>query len=178
MSRVSGWLIAAVAAVLVACDPAPTPSPTAPAAVSLAPIEVTSVGEVRQGTTSTDDLLIRVTEVENDSILPGTGAFELVLTDSAGGEDAVVFTGTPSVTAPGSLGATASLTRSNVLTVQIVYSDSFNIEQMTIGGLRLSASASAPVGALDLTIGGCTAAFAGCAASNVLASPGSVVAAS
>lgn len=169
-------VLAALAVVAIACDPEP-PTPT-PSPLSLAPIEVTGVGDLRQGTTSTDDLVIRLTELENDSILPGAGAFELVLADSAGGQDAVVFTGTPTITAPGSLGATARLTRRNVLTVEIVDSDSFNIEQVTIGGLRLSASASAPVGALTLTIGGCTASFAGCAASNVLASPGTVVSAS
>lgn len=177
MSRHSGFVLAVMGFAIAACNPAPTPSP-APLPLSLAPIEVTGVGDLRQGTTSPDDLLIRVTELENDSILPGAGAFELVLTDNVGGQDAVVFTGTPTITAPGSLGATATLTRSNVLTIQIVDSDSFNIEQLTISGLSLSAAASAPVGALSLTIRGCTASLAGCAASGVLASPGTVVAAS
>ncbi len=177
MYRLALFIYAAISLVLVACDPAPTPSVAPSAAVSLSPIEVTGVGEVRQGTTSTDDLVIRVTELANDSIPRGAGAFELVLADSAGGQDAVVFTGNPTITAPGSLGTTASLTGGNVLTVQIVDSDTFNVEQLTIEGLRLSASASAPAGALTLSIVGCTGSLAGCAAHDGLASPGTVVAA-
>jgi hypothetical protein len=86
-----------------------------------------------------------------------------------------VFTRAPELTAPGSLGVSATLTRSNVLTVQIVDSDTFNVEQVTIGGLAISAAASAPAGPLSLAIAACTGSLAGCAASDLLGSPGTVV---
>ncbi|MEX1168914.1 MAG: hypothetical protein WEE50_02105 [Chloroflexota bacterium] len=165
-------------ALVAACSPAPTPPPPTRVPVALAPIEVMGVGEFRQGTTSADDLVIRFTELENDAIPRGPGAFELVLTDSAGTLDAVSFRGTPTLAAPGSLGVTATLTRSNVLTVQIVDSDTLNIEPVTIEGLALSARVSASTGPLVLTIGGCSGSLAGCASSDVLASPGTVVAGS
>jgi hypothetical protein len=168
--------VAVVAVVaVVGCNSAPTPPPPTPVPIVFAPIEVTGIGEVRQGTASGDELVVRLTELEGDSLPAGPGAFELTLTDSAGGRDAVSFRGTPTLLGPGSLGATATLTRSNILTVQIVDTDTFNIEQLSIGGLRISAAATAPVGDLGLTIDACTRSLAGCAATNVLASPGSVV---
>lgn len=169
-------LVAAVAAV-AACTPTPTPPPSVPAQVALAPLEVTAVGELRQGTTSDAELVIRITELESASLPRGRGAFQLTLTDSAGAPDGVSFTGTSVVIAPGSLGATADLTSNDVLTIRVMDTDTFNVEQMTITGLRISASTTAPVGALTLTIGACSGSLAGCSANSMLSSPGTVVAA-
>ena len=175
VSPVVAFVATVAIAVVVGCAPTPTPPPTSAPPIALAPIEVTGVGEVRQGTTSGGELVVRLVELEGDSLPAGPGAFELTLTDNAGGRDAVSFSGTPTLSGPGSLGATAILTRSNVLTVQVVDTDTFNVEQLSIGGLRISAAATAPVGDLGLTIDACTGSLTGCAANNVLASPGSVV---
>ena len=118
-----------------------------------------------------------MTELEIDSLPGGAGAFQLTLSDSTGGKDAVSFVGTPTVTAPGSLGATATVTRSNVITIEIVDSDTINLEPLTIGGLRLRASGTAPVGALSLTIDACSGSLGGCSAMNVLPSPGTIASA-
>ena len=174
-SRLLVFALIAVVAFIAGCNPAPTPAPPS-AAIALEPIEVIGVGNVQPGATSEGPVVIRVTELEPASIPRGPGVFELVLTDSAGGADAVSFWGSPTVAAPGSLGATAVLTRNNVLTVEIVDSDTFNIEQLTIEGLQLRASESAPAGALRLRVGACSGSLAGCTADPVLPSPGTVAA--
>lgn len=161
----------AAGALIVGCSPAPTPPP-----IVFAPVEVVGVGDILQGTTSDDELVVRLTELAPDSLPRGAGAFELTLVDSAGTSDSASFMGTAKLTAPGSLGVTAELTRINVLTVEVVDTDPFNIEQMTIAGLRIGASPTAPVGPLTLTIDACSGSLAGCAATNALASPGAVVA--
>jgi hypothetical protein len=171
------FALIAVVTFIAGCNPAPTPPPPS-AAIALEPIEVIGVGDVRPGATSESTIVIRVTELETASIPRGPGTFELVLSDSGGGGDAVSFWGAPTVVAPGSLGVTAVVTRSNVLTVEIVDSDTFNIEQLTIEGLQLRASESAPAGALGLRVGACSGSLAGCTADPDLASPGSVVASS
>jgi hypothetical protein len=158
------------------CGPSPTPPPSSPPPIVFAPVEVLGVGDVLRGATSDDELVVRLTELEPDSLPRGAGAFELTLVDSAGSSDSVSFTGTATLTAPGSLGVTAVLTRNNVLTVEVVDTDPFNIEQVTIAGLRVSPSVTAPVGPLTLTIDACSGSLAGCAATNTLASPGVVVA--
>ena len=183
-SPLGGGLAAAIALVgavvgvptLAGCTPAPTPPPSVPVPVALAPIEVVAVGDVRQGATSDAELVIRITELESDSLPRGPGEFQLTLTDSAGSPDGVSFTGTSVVVAPGSLGATADLTSNDVLTIRVVDTDTFNVEQMTISGLRISASTTAPVGALALTIGACSGTLAGCGKDSVLPPPGTVVA--
>jgi hypothetical protein len=176
-SRPGPHLAAALAVVtlLAACTPAPTPRPATPPPVVFAPIEVIGIGDLAQGETSEESLVIRITEIEADSIPRGPGSFDLVLADSAGGTDEVVFTRAPELTAPGSLGVTARLSRSNVLTVEIVDSDTFNVEQVTIAGLAISAAASAPTGPLSLEIAACSGSLAGCAASDLLGSPATVV---
>jgi hypothetical protein len=172
--RTAALLFAAAIVLIAACSPKPTPPPPPP--VALAPIEVVGVGDLEQGATSDEALVIRVTELEADSIAVGPGSFDLVLADSAGGLDTVVFTETAELTAPGSLGVTARLVRGNVLTVEIVDSDTFNVEQVTIRGLALSAAASTPPGPLTLTVDGCAGSLAGCTANDLLGSPGTIVA--
>ena len=119
--------------------------------------------------------MIRGTEQDADSILGAAGSFDLVLADSTGGSDQVVFTGSPRLTAPGSLGVTATLTRGTVLTVEVVDSDTFNVEQVTIEGLALSAAALAPLGPLRLTIANCEGSVAGCARAELVGTPGTIV---
>lgn len=160
----------------VGCSNSPTPEPPTRPPVAFAPIEVTGVGEVALGSASGEDLVIRVTEAGPASIMAGPGSFQVTLTDHAGLSGSVSFVGTPTVSAPGSLGVTASLTRPNVLTVEIVDSDTVNIEQMTIEHLGIQASTTASLGAVNAIVSGCAGSLAGCTATNVLPSPASVVA--
>lgn len=173
-----GLLVCSVGLAGCADNPTPPtpPKPTRPP-VALAPVEVTGVGDVAQGGASEPDLVLQFTEISPASIAPGPGTFQVTLTDHLGLRETVSFTGTPSVSGPGSLGATATLTAGNVLTVGIVDSDTVNIEQMTITGLGISTAPTAALGSINAIIGPCAGSMAGCTATNVLASPGNVVAA-
>lgn len=166
-----------VIAVLAGCTSPPTPPPPTRPPVALAPVGVTEVGDVPRGGASKDVLVLTFTEAGAATIATGAGSFEVTLTDSAGYPDPVGFTGTPSIAAPGSLGATAKLIRSNVLMVEIVDSDTFNIESVTITGIGIKASPTAALGPINAVINGCVGSLAGCTATNVLTSPGAVVAA-
>ena len=162
---------------IVGCIDTPRPPPPTRPPVALGPVEVTGVGDVAQGGVSANTLVLRFIETSPVAIAAGSGSFQLTLTDHAGLPDTLGFTGTPSIEGPGSLGATAVLTKRSVLTVSIVDSDSFNIEAITITGLAISASPSAALGAINAVVSGCAGSLAGCTATNVLTSPGSVVAA-
>lgn len=161
---------------LAGCGEDTFPSLPTRTPVALGPVEVTSVGEVRLGGTSESPLVLRFTEVEPRAITSGAGSFQVTLTDHAGRPDTLRFDGTPSIEGPGSLGASATVTRGNVLTVSIVDSDSFNIESVAVGGLTIAALPAAAIGSINAVIGGCAGSLAGCTASNVLPSPGEVVA--
>ena len=65
----------------------------------------------------------------------------------------VTFSGTPVVSAPGSLGATATATVST-LTINFAGSDTLNIEQVSVSGLKITASANATAGAITATLTG------------------------
>ena len=87
----------------------------------------------------------------------------------------MTFSGTAAVSAPGSLGASASYV-GNLLTISWTNSDINNIESITITGLTIDATAGAAPGAIAATLGNATgnasvAAFqAGGTASGTLAS--------
>lgn len=162
---------------IVGCIDTPRPPPPTRPPVALGPVEVTGVGDVAQGGVSANALVLRFIETSPAAITAGSGSLQVTLTDHAGLPDTLGFTGTPSIEGPGSLGASATLSRSNVLTVSIVDSDTFNIEQMTITGLGIRASPTAALGSINAVISGCAGSLAGCTATNVLTSPGSVVAA-
>jgi hypothetical protein len=143
--------------------------------VAIGPVIVTGVGDVAQGATSANGLVLMFTELSPPAIGAGPGSLWVILTDQAGRAGNVTFTGTPSIAAPGSLGATATLSAPTVLTINIVDSDPLNIESMTITGLGISATSIAAVGPINASIAGCTGSLAGCTATSVLPSPGSIV---
>ncbi len=152
-------LLASLAAVVVA-----------PAA-AFADTSVTSAGSVPAGGTSAGT----ATFVFNDDstfVTGGSGGFchvlgsatsgtlTVTLTDSAA-QSTISFVGTPVVTAPSSLGASAAISTSgvsgasnDVLTVTITGCDPNNPEQVTVSGLKLAASTSAATGAITATLGG------------------------
>lgn len=165
----------ACASVLAGCTDNPVlPTATLPPP-AFAQVGVTSVGFIGQGMESAPVMVLQFTETERRAIAPGAGSIEVTLADQAG-VPSVEFAGTPTVVAPGSLGATATLAGPNVLRLAIVDSDSFNIEQVTISGLGIRASATAAAGALTAMVTSCTGSLAGCTPTNLLASPGTVVA--
>jgi hypothetical protein len=171
-----GLVVAAiVAAVAVAgCGETPFPSiPSRPPA-AFGPVELTGVGDLRQGGEAVGGLILRFTEPDVDAIAAGNGSLQVSLTDHAGLPGTISFTGTPSIEAPDSLGATVSL-GGDILTVEIVDSDRLNIESVTITGLGLIASSTAALGSVNAVVAGCAGSLAGCTVTNVLPSPGSVV---
>ena len=172
-----GLALVALLVSVVGCTDNPPRPPRTHAPVALGPVEVTGVGDVAQGKVSGNDLVLRFTEASPAAIAAGSGSFEVTLTDQSGSPDTIGFAGTPSIEAPGSLGASVTLTGPNVLTVSIVDSDMFNIEPMTINGLGVRAAANAALGSINGFISGCSGSLAGCTALNELSSPGTVVAA-
>jgi hypothetical protein len=154
--------------------PAPTPTPT-PQLV-FGEVDVTGVGSVPRAGASATTLVLRFTESSVDAIPDAAGSFTVTLADSAGVGTTLVFTGSPTIDAPGSLGATAELVAANVLRISIVASDTFNVEPITIAGLGIGASSDAAVGPIGARLGDFTGALAAGVANVVLPSPGTVVA--
>jgi len=158
--------------------PAPTgaPAPTGtPGPVFTVP-RVTGVGRIPRGGSTGPTLVLQFLELRPDAIPNAAGSFRVTLTDNAGHGTTVAFTGTPAVVGPDSLGATARLINANVLQVSITGSDPYHVELMTIRGLGISAASSAVLGPVHAELGDCTGSLARGAATNVLASPGTVVA--
>jgi hypothetical protein len=135
--------------------PAPTPTPT-PQLV-FGEVDVTAVGSVPRGGSSGTNLVLRFVESSVDAIPDAEGSFTVTLTDAGGaGGTLVVYTGTPVVDAPGSLGASAEIVGPGVL--------------------RIGAAAEAALGPIGATLGDFGGSLAGGVANVVLPSPGTVVA--
>jgi hypothetical protein len=154
--------------------PAPTPTPT-PQLV-FGEVGVTAVGSVPRGGASGTTLVLRFMEPSVDAIPNAAGSFTVTLTDQAGAGATLAFTGTPSIVAPGSLGASAELVAANVLRISIVASDQFNVELITVAGLGIGASSVAALGSINATLGAFSGSLAAGVANVVLPSPGTVVA--
>ena len=171
-------------------QPSPSPAPSATPTARLAPtapptptprlvfgeVGVTAVGNVPRSGASGTTLVLRFTEPSVDAILNAAGSFTVTLTDQAGVGTTLIFTGTPSLAAPGSLGASAELVAPNVLKVSIAASDLVNIEPITVTGLGISASPEAALGSINATLGAFSGSLAGGVANIVLSPPGTVVA--
>lgn len=121
------------------------------ASTALAAVTVGSAGNVPRAGTSTGTVTLTFTESAAACLAnPLPASPDLTVTiDQAG----VTFGGTPTVSAPGSLGATASAS-GGVITVNLTGSDPLNVETLVIGGLTLSATAAAPLGTVTATLGG------------------------
>ena len=156
-------------------SPTPTPTPTPTPQLVFEEVGVTGVGSVPRGGASGTTLVLRFVESSVDAIPGAAGSFTVTLTDHAGVGTTLAFTGTASLDAPGSLGASAELAAGNVLRISIVGSDRVNIEPITVTGLGINASADAALGPISATLGGFSGSLAGGVANVVLASLGSVV---
>jgi len=96
------------------------------------------------------------------SILDNTGNDTLSFTDASGA------TAAPSLTAPGSLGASVSVSGSTA-TITTTGSDPLNVEQIVLGNLYISASSFAASGPITVTVTGSIDL------GSTVASPGTVV---
>ena len=181
--------VVAAAALYRPIPPVPSPSPAPRASPSLAPSPtatryngpvfkapgVVSVGLVARGGSSTETLVLEFVETQANAIPNAPGSFVVRLADRSGDESGVAFTGTPRMVGPGSLGVTVALAGPNVLQVDIVAADTFNVEAMTITGLGISASQTAALGPLTAVAEDFTGSLGGRLATDTLASPGSVI---
>jgi hypothetical protein len=152
----------------------PAMSPTPPPAV-FGSMDVVGAGDVARGGTSATTVSLRFLKTNPAAIPSAPGSFQVTLSDAAG-QPTIDFVGTPSVVAPDSLGASATLVAGNVLEIHISGSDPANAELLTINGLSIKAFATAALGPITASVG----AFRGSLAAGVdvtdLPSPGTVVA--
>jgi hypothetical protein len=157
-------------------SPTPSAAPTPTAGPVFTASGVVSVGLISRGTSSGRTLVLQFLEPSIDAIPNAPGSFRVTLTDQAGDGSTVSFVGEPLVSAPGSLGATATLEAPNVLMISIEASDTINVEPITISGLGIQATSTAAIGVVTAELNGFTGSLATGAARNFLASPGSVIA--
>jgi hypothetical protein len=188
---VGAFALAVVIAVAVLRPASPVPEPSATIETSLLPqptpsiaptrvsgpvfrASVIGVGQISRGS-SGNPLVLQFLEVGVDAIPSTVGSFRVTLTDDAGDGSTVGFVGTPSVQAPGSLGATVARLAPNVLLVSILGADPNNVELLSIRGLGISASATAALGALRIHLDQFSGSLVTGAKGSSL-SPGTVVA--
>jgi len=137
------------------------------ASTALATVTVGSAGSFARGTTSTGTVTLTFTENTAGCLAVAgvAAADDLIVTvaDSAAA-DTIDFVGPVTVTAPGSLGASAAVNASGNLVIQLTGTDGANVEQLIISGVKLSATDLAALGAVQATLGGVattSACFAG-----------------
>jgi len=164
---VGAFALAVIVAVAVLLPRSPVPTPNAAVTTSLPPLptpsiaptrilgpelraSVIGVGQIPRGGASGNTLVLQFLEVGVDAIPSAAGSFRVTLTDGAGSGSTVAFVGTPSVQAPGSLGATVARLGPNALLVSILGADPNNVELLSIRGLGIGASATAALGALRI----------------------------
>jgi len=157
----------------------PTPGPTITATPIAGPVfdspGVVSVGLISRVSSSRQTLRLELVEPSVSAIPDAPGALRVTLKDHDGNGSTVAFVGTPSVAAPGSLGATATLVMPNVLMVTIVASDEFNIESIMITGLGIEAAEKAAIGPVVAEIGDFEGSLSGGLTKDLVLSPGSVI---
>jgi len=135
------------------------------ASSALAAITVSGVGTISQGATSSGTATFTFTE-NSAAALTTSGFLQVCIDDAAPSAGTVTFEGTPTISAPGSLGATVSGGGgTSCFTVNVTGNDPLNIETIVVGGLKIKASAGASAGAivatLTATAGNVNAAFQG-----------------
>jgi hypothetical protein len=146
----------------------------AAASSALAAVTVTSAGNIPQGGSSVGTATFKICEEAVASLATNAaGSIDIAILDSASA-NTLGFSGTPVVTAPGSLGATATIA-GNVLTMSWTNTDILNIECIEVSGLTIDDLLGAATGAVKATLqtptgNASVAAFqAGGTASGVLA---------
>jgi len=189
---VGALVLAAFVAFAVLRPPAPSPAPTARPTTTAAPtplptptptpqlvfgeMDVTAVGSVPRDGASGTTLVLRFVESSVDAIADAAGSFTVTLADAAGAAGTLLFTGSPALDVPGSLGADVEIVGPGVLRISITAADQLNIEPITVTGLGIGASAEAALGPISATLGDFEGSLAAGVASATLPSPGTVVA--
>jgi hypothetical protein len=157
-----------------------SPSPTVVVTPIAGPVfetpDVVSVGIITRGSASRTTLRFEFVESNAKAIPNAPGAFLVTIKDHEADGSTVAFVGTPSVVAPGSLGAAAKLIRVNVLMVEIVASDPLNIESLTITGLGIAATTTAAIGPLTAEVGDFEGSLATGFSGETVPAPGTVIA--
>ncbi len=115
-----------------------------------AAVTVTSAGNIPQGGSSAGTATFRITEQAAGSLPNSAGSIDIVITDSASAAT-VGFSGTPVVSAPGSLGASAAIV-GGTLTFSWSASDTANIEYIDVSGLTIDDLGGAALGAVKATL--------------------------
>ena len=151
-------------------DLTPTPKPV------FGKMDVTAVGLMHRDGASGTSLVLHFVESSIDAIPAAAGSFTVTLSDSGGAGRTLAFTGTPSVDAPGWMGARAEIVARNVLRISIAMSDPTLLEQFTVSGLGISAASDAALGPTSATLGEFAGSLAGGVADLALPSPGTIVA--
>lgn len=119
---------------------------------------VTSAGTVPRGGTSTGTASFTFTENTANCFTNVAQPAALVVTIlDAANNPTVTFVGPPVVSGPGTVGATATVA-GNVLTIAFAGASPVNVEQITVSGLKISATATAATGAIKATLTGSEAA--------------------
>ncbi len=129
------------------------------ASSALAAVSVTSVGNIPRGGSATG-LVYTLTESSAGCLPNAAGSATIIIAPNGGGTT-VSYTGTPVVSAPGSLGATASAS-GQTLTINWTGSDPLNIESITVSGLGISATTAAALGAISATLATTPGALLAC----------------
>jgi hypothetical protein len=121
---------------------------------AIASTSVISAGNVLPGGTSAGTASFTLTENAVAAFPNATGSLVVTITDNLGGST-VHFIGTPVVSAPGSLGATAALgAGGSSFIVTTLASDTINVEPITVSGLHISADAGAAAGPVRAAMSG------------------------
>ena len=129
---------------------------TAVAPAAFGAVTVTSAGNVPQGGSSVGTATFKIEEQAINSLATnGPGTIDIVITDSAG-LVTLGFSGTPVVSAPGSLGATAAvqIVGGNTLRFSWTNTDVGNIESIQASGLTIDdvSATGATLGAIKATL--------------------------
>lgn len=121
---------------------------------ALASTSVVSAGSVLPGGSSVGTASFTLTESSVGGFPDASGTLVVTIADSASGST-VHFSGTPVLSAPGSLGATVALGPSGTsFVVTTAGADIANIEPITVSGLRISADVGAATGLISAVMSG------------------------
>ena len=121
---------------------------------ALASTSVTSAGSMLPGSTSAGTASFTLTENSVNGFPNASGTLIVTITDSASAST-VHFSGTPVLSAPGSLGASVALGPAGTsFMVTTMGADNGNIEPITVSGLRISADSAAATGPIKAAMSG------------------------
>ena len=121
---------------------------------ALASTSVTSAGSMLPGSTSAGTAAFTLTENSINGFPPAGGTLIVTISDSAGAPT-VHFSGAPILSAPGSLRATVALGSAGTsFIVTTGGADNYNVEQITVSGLRISADVGAATGPIKAAMSG------------------------